>query len=150
MYFINDLHKTNYNHLVNMVFRASKDREYKTASYILALPDIYIRCINDPMFHEFPFLWQYVYTDTSYTDKDEDGEYRVIDFEVKEDDEENPVISENYETLSSGHKKMVQLASNLFNSRNDSFNLMDSLNTWDEHHLKVFYQALDIRSGKEK
>jgi hypothetical protein len=57
MYFINEWHKTNYNHMVNMVFLNSKnDPEYHVIAYILSLPEIYSRCINDPMLFEFPFF----------------------------------------------------------------------------------------------
>lgn len=128
-----------------MVFRANKDPEYKVMCYILSLPDIYNRCINDSMFHKHPFLWKYVYTDTSYTEKDEDGEYHIVSFEVKKDEDGKPQISEEYSTLSIGHKKMVALASNLFNESNREFNLMEALGTWDNRLLKVFYQALDLR-----
>lgn len=152
MFFLNDLHETNYKHLTNMVFpRAQKDPEYHPMAYILALPDIYNRCVNDPMLHEFPFLWTAEYKDTSYTDRDENGEYNVIDFEVKKDDQGKEVDSENYATLSSGYKKMVDLAANLFNSSNDEFNLTNAFGTWDNDLIKVYFQAVILRldGGRE-
>jgi hypothetical protein len=146
MFFLNDLHETNYKHLTNMVFlRAQKDSEYHPMAYILALPDIYKRCVNDPMLHEFPFLWTAEYKDTSYTDKDEDGEYKVIDFEIKKDATGKEVESKDYATLSSGYKKMVNLAANLFNSSNDEFNLTDAFGTWGNDLVKVYFQAVMLR-----
>lgn len=143
MYFFNELHEKNYNHLANLVFlHAKKDSEYHPMVYILALPDIYRRCIKDPMLHHFPFLWTAEYEDTSYTDKDEEGEYRVFDFEIKKDDSGKEIESENYATLSSGYKKMVFLAANLFNSSNDEFNLRDAFGTWDKNMIKVYFQAV--------
>jgi len=150
MYFVDDLHEKNYDHLVNMVFRANNNPEYKVISYILALPEIYSRCINDPLFHEFPFLWRYIYTDTSHVEKDEDEEYLVIDFDVEKDEDGQPVLSDSYTIISSGYKKMIDLASNLFNSSNDNFNLMNSLGTWDDRLIKVYYQAVSIRMERKK
>ncbi|WP_079707694.1 DUF2538 family protein [Paraliobacillus ryukyuensis] len=145
MYFINESHRKNYEHLVNMVFRANTDPEYKVLSYILALPDIYARCINDPVFHDFPHAWKYEYTDTSYTSHDELGEFLVVDFEVNKDQNQQPIYSKNYKSLSSGYKKLLYLVDNLFNSSNNDFNLMDALGTWDDQSIKVYYQALSIR-----
>ncbi|MDP4084746.1 MAG: hypothetical protein Q8934_09050 [Bacillota bacterium] len=146
MYFLNELHEKNYNHLTNMVFpQAKKDSEYNPMAYLLALPDIYKRCINDPMLHEFPFLWTVEYKDTSYTGEDEDGEYKVNDFDIKKDGAGKEIESENYATLSSGYKKMVDLAANLFNSSNDDFNLTDAFGTWDNNMIKVYFQAVLLR-----
>ena len=152
MYFLNDIHKANFEHLTSFVFKYAKnDYEYCSMCYIQALPDIYDRCIKDGMFREFPFLWTVKYKDTSYTDFDDDREqYHVIDFEVETDENGKEVESEAFGTLSSGYVKMVYLAKNLFNSNNDEFNLMQSLNTWDDDLLKVFEQALNIRSGNVK
>lgn len=146
MYYLDGVHEKNYNHLLNTVFpHAKNDAEYNPMVYILSLPEIYRRCINDPMLHEFPFLWTAEYKDTSYTDKDEEGEYRVSDFEIKVDDSGKEVDSENYATLSSGYKKMVDLAANLFNSSNDEFNLTDAFGTWDNNMIKVYFQAILLR-----
>lgn len=149
MYFLNDLHEKNYNHLANMVFPDSKkDREYHPMVYILALPDIYNRCITDPMLHEFPLLWTVEYTDTSYTHKEGEEEYKVIDFEIKKDKSGAEIESKNFSTLSSGYKKMVDLAANLFNSSNDEFNMSDAFGTWDNKMIKVYFQAILLRLEK--
>jgi hypothetical protein len=152
MYFINDLHEKNYNHLSNMVFPHSKnDSEYHSMVYILSLPELYSSCVNDPMFHEFPFLWTVEYKDTSYTDKDEEGEYRVVDFEIKKDDSGKEVESQNYVYLSSGYRKIVDLAANLFNSSNDEFNMTDAFGTWGDELIKVYFQAVMLRlSGRRE
>lgn len=151
MYFTCELHEQNYNHLINVVFpHAKSDSEYNSMAYILALPDIYRRCINDPMLKEFPFLWTAKYKDTSYTGSDDDGEYLVIDFEVEKDENGEEVESENFATLSSGFRKLVDLAANLFNSSNKEFNLMNALGTWDDRLLKVYFQAVQLRLSRRE
>jgi hypothetical protein len=71
MYFINELHKSNYEHLVNELYpHAKEDREYHVIAYIFALPDIYTRCIQDNFLNSYPFLWTVKYKDTSYFEQD--------------------------------------------------------------------------------
>lgn len=53
--------------------------------------------------------------------------------------------SEGFARLSHGFKLMVYLGANLFNSSEEEFNLTYSINRWDTHLIKVFYQALKIR-----
>lgn len=118
-------------------------------AYILALPDIYERAIEDKMFHEAPFLWTYEYEDKSY-ERTEYGEtFLVYDFEVKMDGKDQPVSSEAYMTLSGGYVKLVHLAVNLFNSNSDEFNLMNALATWDDDLFKIYQQAVMIRIGRD-
>lgn len=150
IYFVDKKHEKNYEHLTTMVFRGCKrDSEYHVAAYVLALPDIYERCINDPMLSEFPFLWTKEYVNTSRTEFDDynNEEYNVIDFDVKKDDEGNEVDSENFGTLSGGYKQIVRLGANLFNS-NIEFNLMKALNTWGDELVNVYQQAVQIRIGR--
>lgn len=149
MYFQNEQHKKCYEHLTTKVFKnANSDGEYHAMAYILALPEIYVRCVNDAMLDEFPFLWTKEYVDTSYFDEDEDGEFKVIDFNVKKDKEGNSILSENFATLSSGYKKMVYLAQNLFNPSNETFNLADAFCTWDNHLVKAYQQAVLLRLNR--
>ena len=82
MYFVNDSHEQNFDNLLK-TFNRDNDREYATISYVYALPDIYSRCVNDPIFRDFPLAWKYEYENTSYVETDENGEYEVLDFEVK-------------------------------------------------------------------
>ncbi|MGM0878748.1 MAG: hypothetical protein ACQEWV_29745 [Bacillota bacterium] len=98
------------------------------------------------------FLWTVEYKDTSYNERDGDGEeYTVVDFDVKKDDSGKKVESESYGTISNDYRKMLDLAANLFNSSNDEFNLMDSLGTWDDDLIKVYYQAILLRlEGRRK
>lgn len=147
-YFINSKHKKNYEHLTTMVLKQAKqDPEYHAAAYILSLPEIYDNCIHDPMLHEYPFLWKVEYVDKSYIDYDEEykEDYRVVNFDIKKDDEGNNVESEAYGTLSSGYKHIVKLGQNLFNSNFSKFNLMAALGTWDDELFKVYQQAVQIR-----
>jgi hypothetical protein len=148
MYFMDKTHETNYNHLSTMVFpHAKTDSEYHAMTYVLAVPYLYDACIEDPMFYEFPFLWTVEYKDTSYMETDEDNgeKYRVISFEIKKDNEGNEVSSREYNYLSSGYKKLAELAANLFNPSNDEFNLSDAFGTWDDRLVKVYFQAVMLR-----
>lgn len=130
---------------------ARNDKEYHVVAYILALPDIYNRCISDSFLKTYPFLWTVKYKDTSYFETDEETgqEYQVIDCEVEVDEEGKEIRSEAYYQLSSGYRKLVDLATNLFNRHND-FNLMDALETWDDALFKVFLQVVLIRKGNRE
>jgi hypothetical protein len=152
MYFVNNLHRTNYEHLITEVYpHAKEDKEYHVLAYIFALPEVYNRCINDIFLKSFPFLWTVKYRLIPNTEENSDtGEkYSVIDFEVEEDEEGNGIRSEAYYELSSGYQKLVELAENLFNSHN-VFNLMNALGTWDDTLFKVFLQAVLIRKGNRE
>lgn len=152
IYFIDKKHEKNYEHLTKMVFKGCKrDPEYHSAAYILALPDIYERCINDPMLYDYPFLWTKDYVDNSRKEYSEfnEEEYYIVDFDIKKDDEGNEVDSENYGTLSSSYKHIVSLARNLFNSYS-GFNLMKALDTWGDPLVKVYEQAVKIRIDIDK
>ncbi|WP_047981738.1 hypothetical protein [Ornithinibacillus contaminans] len=148
MHFHSKQHETNFKHLIAMVFpHANKDVEYKAMCYIQSLPEIYRRCNDDPMLHEFPFLWTTNYVNTSREEYDDDTneKYYLVDFEVEKDSEGKEVNSERYNDLSHGYKIMVEFGANLFNSSNDEFNLTEAFGTWDSEMIKVFYQALEIR-----
>lgn len=151
MYFVDKKHEKNYEHLTTMVFRSCKsDPEYHAAAYILALPEIYERCINDPMLYDYPFLWTKEYVDNSRTEYDDynNEEYYVVDFDIKKDDEGNEVNSKAYGTLSISYRHIVRLARNLFNSYS-GFNLMKALDTWGDPLVNVYEQAVHIRINRE-
>ena len=57
------------------------------------------------------------------------------------------VESEAFATLGSGYKKLVDLARNFYDS-NEKFNLMESINAWDEPLFKVYEQAVLLRKEK--
>ena len=151
MYFLDEQHELNFNHLTRMVFPYAKnDPEYKVAAYVLSHSRIYKECVQDPLFNQYPFLWMYQYEDRSYTETDSTGEeYIVEDFYHPFDEDNNPIKSESFTALSSGEKQLVYLAQNLFNSSNNTFNLMDALGTWDEFNILVFKEALKIRMNRE-
>lgn len=131
MYFISDLHKSNFNNLLTIYLIAKKDSEYRSAMYLLSLPTIYNKVVNDKAFNDnCPFYWteEYIYTDND------------IEFLDKP--------SESYLTLSSGYKCIVDLALHLFNSSNP-FNLCNALKTWDNTLYNVFKQAVEIRVGRD-
>lgn len=149
-YFIDEVHEKNFKHLTTLVFpHSEKDNEYKAVSYILSLPEIYVSCINDPLLHEYPFLWttEYNYNENLIHDE-EFGDYYEVDLNIEKDSDGNEVNSKDFSTLSHGYKLMIYLGQNLFNSSNDLFNLTRSFGTWDKKMIKVFYQALEIRFGR--
>lgn len=151
IYFLDAAHEENYKVLTTKIFpKAQKDSEYRVASYILALPGIYERALNDPLFPVFPFLWIKEYTNTSYTEWDEEDqkEYHITDFEIKTEDGQE-VFSESFYTLSSGYQKLVLLAQNLFNGNQDGFNLCHALGTWDDQRFKLYMQAVQIRINRQ-
>src|SRR5687767_15200085 len=88
MYFINEWHKTNYNHMVNMVFRNSKnDPEYHVIAYILSLPEIIVVVLMIQCSLNFLFYGLLSIRILHIKEKEEDGEeYIVVDFDVKKDD----------------------------------------------------------------
>lgn len=150
IYFLDAAHEENFQVLTTQIFpQAQKDSEYRVASYILAVPDIYERALNDPLFPEFPFLWIKEYTDTSYTEWDEEDqkEYHVNDFEVNMEDGQ-AVFSAAFYTLSSGYQKLVLLGQNLFNG-NHGFNLCHALGVWDDQLFKLYMQAVQIRIKRQ-
>ena len=58
MYFINDQHKQNYKYLTTFVFKYAKyDKRFHSLAYVIAVDEIYQRCIADPFVKEFPFVW---------------------------------------------------------------------------------------------
>lgn len=130
MYFISDLHKSNFNNLLTIYTVAEKDSEYRSAMYLLSLPTIYNKVVDDEAFNDnYPFYWteEYIYTDND------------IEFLGRP--------SKLYLTLSSGYKYIVDLALNLFNNSNP-FNLSSALNTWDNALYNTFKQAVEIRVGR--
>lgn len=147
MYFINDSHEKNFNHLTQMVFRASNDVEYQVLSYVLALPEVYNRCIEDPLLHESPYAWIYDYKDVSYTEKDGDELIEVFDIEYKTDKKGVPVYSDAYSVLPTSYKIILDVGINLFNNREQDFTVMDGLGTWDDKLFKVFLQLILIRKS---
>jgi len=103
MYFLDELHEKNYNHMIASIIKNPKNsKEYHSLAYIFSLPDIYHRCIKDPMFQEVPLLWMVQYGEKSYWMTDEDEEYFVNDFEIILDKSGNEIKSEEFNTLSSG------------------------------------------------
>lgn len=147
MYFIDDIHEKNFNHLAQMVFRASNNVEYQVLSYVLALPELYNRCIKDPVLHESPYAWIYDYKDVSYTEKDGDELIEVFDIEYKTDKKGVPVYSDAYSVLPTSYKILLDVGINLFNNREQDFTVMDGLSAWDDKLFKVFLQLILIRKS---
>lgn len=144
MYFVNDEHNLNFKRLVKK-FNASKDPEYQTACYVVALPEIYSTMHGET--GRYPFTW-ITKGKERYTKKvDQDGEYTLYDFEPELDEDGNEQYSEAFLTLSPSYRQMIGFAMNLYNSHYE-FNLMEGLNTWEDTLMKVFYQALEIRKGQ--
>lgn len=146
MYFVNDEHNLNFKRMVKK-FKADNDPEYKTACYVVSLPEIYNHIPNGET-GRYPFTW-IVKGRESYTTKvDEDGEYTLYDFEEELDEDGNTQYSEAFHALSGSYRNIVRFAMNLYNANCDEFNLMEGLNSWGETLVKVFYQALQIRTGQ--
>lgn len=147
MYFIDDIHEKYYNHLAQMVFGASNDVEYQVLSYVLALPEVYDRCIKDPVLHDSPYAWIYDYKDVSYTEKDGDELIEVFDIEYKTDNQGIRVYSKEYSTLPASYKIILDVGINLFNGREQDFTIMDGIGAWDNHLFKAFLQLIMIRKS---
>ncbi|MCM3227551.1 hypothetical protein [Terribacillus saccharophilus] len=144
MYFVNDAHETNFKHLFSMVFpKAPYDKEYAAVSYLLAIPEIYQRCIHDSELHESPLQWTVKY---KVEITEDDGEEMKSVHSI-EDENGNDTPSEGYSSLDYEYKHFVKLAENLFNG-NEDFNLTRAFSSWDQKSVKVFYQAMEIRFGK--
>lgn len=148
MYFKNENHEENFKYLTESVFPYSEnDVEYRSMCYIMALPEIFVRCITDPLFKDFPFLWIVDYVDRTTVVQDDGGEVKHLDFETIKDSDGIEVDSEKYNSLSYGYKLVLELGQNLFNSSQNDFNLTKSFNAWDESLMNCFYQVLEIRFG---
>lgn len=126
MFFVDEEHQANFERLVAQ-FRAQDDKEYKVACYVIGLPEVYGKIGGKT--GEFPFSWVY---------KSED----------EADDEETTKYSEAFGVLSSSYRAIVKMAMSLYNSGN-SFELMDGIGVWGDELTKVFYQAMEIRRGRE-
>lgn len=145
MYFTDADHESNFDYLVNEVFaRSAQATDYKAYCYILALPDIYKRCIKNPDLIPYPLQWIFEYNRVKRID-DESGE-EYFEAESILDDEGNEIYSDDYNTLSSGYKQILHAGMHFYNSRN-TFVLMDGFDIWSDNLKKTFYQALAIRTG---
>ena len=147
MYFVDPEHRGNFETLLAK-YHASTDSEYRSALYILSLPEIYDKTNGNFGIH--PFDWTYErtpYVETPCVD-DDGTTYKTLDGgDVIEGDDGKPIESLAFSALSSGYRKMVRLAGNLYNSHNE-FNLMDGLSTWDNDLFNVFLEALAIRTKR--
>lgn len=56
MFFVNDEHQQNYNKLRVLFLGGRSDREYQTACYVLALPEIYYKVDWNKINYPFDFL----------------------------------------------------------------------------------------------
>ena len=151
-YFMDKQHQKNYKHLTTMVFRnALNEPEYHVAAYILAIPDIYEKCNQDPLLYEYPFLWTVQYIDKSYTEFDQEynEEYYIVSIEYVKDEKGNILFSKEFSTLPTSLKQIIKLGRNLFNSNYKDFNLMDALGTWGDTFFKIYHQAVLIRINRE-
>ena len=147
MYFVTDEHKNNFEMLVEF-YKAEQDLEYKSACYVLALPEIYNK-VNGK-FGERPFDWMYKFEEKEVEEDFWTKEKRIVIDRVYELDENGEELeSQAYGYLSSGYRKIVQLAQNLFNSSNE-FNLCDALGTWGDDLFQVYQQAVLLRAKRQE
>ncbi|MGM0750228.1 MAG: hypothetical protein ACQEUS_20870 [Bacillota bacterium] len=142
MYFQNDVHQKNFELICNnRILAAQSDPEYRVAAYILAIPEIHVRSFSDPFLSEVPFLWTVKYEEIQKEGCDSET---ITSWQLIYDEDDNEINSDEYETLSSGHKALVDLAANLFNGKAE-FNLCDSFSSWSHDSITTFQQALEIR-----
>lgn len=147
MYFVDQDHEKNFTILLNR-FSAHKDPEYKTACYVVALPEIWNTIGGET--GEYPFSW----VENEKYDEEQAKKWEEIKYtwRAKESKIDRTVISpysKEFDMLSSGYQKIVLAAGNLFNSGWNEFNLMDSLGTWGDELFSVFLQAITIRRSDE-
>ena len=149
MYFVDEEHAANFELLLIEYKVSNGNSEYRAALYVLALPEIYRK--THGQLGRYPFVWKYEHTPpTEERMVDEDGSTYILHGGEDEilDEDENPTPSAAYAALSSGYRQIVELAHNLYNSRNE-FNLTDGLDTWGDELFRVFIQAVAIRTGRD-
>lgn len=147
MYFVNDEHESNFVMLVQL-YKADRDPEYKTACYVLALPDIYRK--TGGRFGENPFDWVYKFAETKEEREDyfTKEKYTLIDRQYETDKDGKELHSEAYGVLSSSERCIVDLGMNLFTGSTE-FNLAAALGTWGDSLFKVYQQSVQIRIDRE-
>ena len=147
MYFVDQEHRVNFEILL-VKYHVSNNGEYRSALYVLALPEIYRKAKGK--FGRHPFDWMYErtpYVEIPCIDGNGDTYKMLEGGDVIEGDDGKPIESQTFGALSSGYRKMVRLAGNLYNSHNE-FNLTEGLNTWDNEMFDVFLQAVAIRTNR--
>ncbi|MCI3922660.1 DUF2538 family protein [Paenibacillus sp. TRM 82003] len=123
MYFINDIHKQNYFECLNK-FNCD-NREYSSASYIAAHPEIF-KCFSlSDQFHG-PFDW---YFDHLYT--------------MDNPNENLAQINGDTAPLTGQTTALVHLGLNLWNGH--LFDLANGLSIWDSEFYAVALEAINLR-----
>lgn len=146
MYFVNEEHENNYAMLVQL-YKAAGDQDYKTACYVLALPEIHNK-VNGK-FGEYPFDWMYRFETINKEEEDfwTKEKYIVAERVYEQNAEGKEIFSDAYGWLSSGHRQLVHMAANLFNSSNE-FNLCEALSIWGDELFRIYQQAVLIRTNR--
>lgn len=131
MYFVNKMHKKNFEKLADIFTLVRISREYRAACYIAALPEIF-KCFSPDKQEHGPFNWYFDYLDNPE------------DFIARRDRGET---SGDPAPLTGQTRELVELALNLWNGR--EFDLSYGLSTWDGDLYKVALQAIDLRRPRQ-
>lgn len=130
MYFTDNQHKLNYKETQLRWPNAQRNHEYSVACYILAIPMIFEKVVDDIGLWESPVDWIYEWESKYGPEKLDDAEKPHFD-------------------LSSSMVQLGRLSLNLWNGY-EHFNLMQCLATIDEAHYEVVRTAIDIRLNTVK
>lgn len=125
MYFLDDQHKLNFKATKLRWSNAQSSPEYVAACYILAVPMIFEKVVNDIGHWKSPVGWIYEWEDKYGTQPLDDAEKPDFD-------------------LSSSMVQMGRLALNLWNGY-EHFNLMNCLAVIDETKYEIVKTAINIR-----
>ncbi len=121
MYFVNEHHAVNYKLTLIQWPSAASDLEYAAACYILAVPMIFEKIVDELDNHESPIDW-------------------ILNWEDKSI--EKPVYQLHISMIQLG-----RLALHLWNGC-EPFNLLECLHSLQGHHYEVAKTAMDIRMGR--
>lgn len=139
IFFVDDEHRMNFEHMKQTFPIACKNLEYQSACYISALPMLFYKFKDELQDYDTPidwmFNWQMKYEEQDETESDEEYHKRT---NVKMDFDLTPSM-----------QHLGKLALNLFNGYN-YFNLMDCLALLDDDGVRVLKSAIDIRLGVSK
>lgn len=146
--FLDSAHEANYTRLAKKYPSVNTASDYRSACYIIALPEIFEH-VGDPNdLDDWLFSWCYDYTTVEVKEDEEwdyskDGRYYRRDCET--DDDGESVKGSRFGALSGGARYLTLAAMELFNDTK-GFRLGD-ITGMDDRLFKVFIRACQIRRG---
>lgn len=146
MNYVNAAHEGNYFFLSRMFSGDIASPRYRTACYILAVPEIFgvMRCYIDP--NQKPFDWALQFEDiqSSYQDPKSKDPVVITNRIYKTDDYGQRAYSDGFYSLNEGYQALVRLAMHLFEQAH-SFNLCAALLIWNDEQLGIYHEAVQLR-----